>query len=242
MSEPSEPQVEPQRAPDGGRTRRWTRHLDVVAILLVIFVQPFGVHLLRLFEPPGRQPWPDPYSPHELLARIPFDLGMAVLLLLLLRSSGSTVQPRPTTLYEWKRELLLGLALGLGLYFAAFACSYVAIHLGIPGDDGSTWLPLRQRSDARIAFTIAALFSSTYEEVAFWAYLQARLQEWLPRARFLPVVLSAGAFSLSHGYSPLASICVYVSGLLLGFAYRRWRRIPRLAVAHWLFNVMTVWL
>jgi membrane protease YdiL (CAAX protease family) len=113
--------------------------------------------------------------------------------------------------------------------------------LGIPGDDGSAWLPLRQRSDSRIAFTIAALFSSTYEEVAFRAYLQARLQEWMPRARFLPVLLSAGAFSLAHGYSPLASIGVYVTGLLLGFAYRRWRRIPRLAVAHWFFNVMTVW-
>jgi membrane protease YdiL (CAAX protease family) len=240
VSEPSEPQAVPQRAPDGGGARRWTRHVDVVAVLLVIFVRPLAAHLLRLFEPSGSQPWPDPYSPHELLARIPFDFGMAVILLLLLRSNGSTVQPRPTTLYEWKRELLLGAALGFGLFFAVFACSYVAFRFGIPGGD-SAWLPLRERSDSRIAFTIAALFSSTYEEIAFRVYLQTRLQDWMPRARFLPVLLSAAAFSLAHGYSPLASIGVYVFGLLLGFAYRRWRRIPRLAVAHWFFNVLTVW-
>ncbi|HET6163834.1 MAG TPA: CPBP family intramembrane glutamic endopeptidase, partial [Planctomycetota bacterium] len=219
---------------------RWMRHLDLVAVVLVIFVRPLAAHLLNLFEPPGTQPGPDPYSPRELLGRIPFDLGMAVILLLLLRSSGSAVQPRPTPRSEWTRELLLGLALGFGLFFAVYACSYVAIRLGIPGND-SAWLPLRQRSDSRIAFTIAALFSSTYEEVAFRAFLQARLQDALPRARFLPVILSAAAFSLAHGYSPLASIGIYLFGLLTGLAYRRWRRIPRLVVAHWFFNALTVW-
>lgn len=227
-------------APESGGARRWTRHLDLVAVLLVIFGWPVAMHLLQLFAPPSDLEGRGPYLPHELLSHIPFDLGMTVILLLLLRASGSTVQPRPTPLLEWKRELLLGLALGFGLYFAVFASSYVAFLFGIPGGD-SAWLPLRQRSDSRIAFTILALFSSTYEEVAFRAYLQARLQDVLPRARFLPVILAAAAFSLAHGYSPLGSIGIYVYGLLAGFAYRKWRRIPRLAVAHWFFNVLTVW-
>ena len=231
----------PGRANESGGARNWTRHLDAVAVLLMIFVQPVTAHVLRLFAPPADLVGPGPFVPHEMLARIPFDVGMAVVLLLLLRASGSAVQPRPTPLLEWKRELLLGLPLGFGLFFVVYAVLYMGMQFGLRGD-AVAWDPLRQRSDSRIAFTIMAAFSATYEEVAFRAYLQARLQDWMPRARFLPVILSAAAFSLAHGYSPLASIGVYAFGLLTGFAYRRWRRIPRLAVAHWFVDALMVWL
>jgi membrane protease YdiL (CAAX protease family) len=242
VSEPAEPRGESPLAPNVGASRHGWRHLEVVAVLLVIFVWPVVLHLLHLADPPASFAEPETLTPGWLLARIVFEVGMAVILLQLLRASGDASAPRPTPRVEWKRELLLGLALGFGLFFVGFAFAMVAHRLGIPGG-ASHWVTLLRSADARVLFSFETLFAATYEEIAFRAYLQTRLEEWLPpRSGLLAVVLSAGAFSLTHGYSPAGSLGVYVFGMLQGFAYRKWRRLPRLVVAHAFNNLLITWL
>jgi len=241
-SEPNEPQREPPRAPDGGGARCWTRHFEVVAVLLVIFGVPVVDILLQLGDPRAHGVDANDAPPWWLLARLPFEAGMAVILLQLLRHGrGVEVPPAPTSSPGWKRELLLGLALGFGLFFALFASSIVVRRLGIPGDV-SPWDAVLRTNGGRVLFSFETPFAATYEEIAFRAYLQTRLTEWMPRSRLLAVVLAAGAFSLTHGYSPAGSLCVYLFGMLQGFAYLRWRRLPRLVVAHAFTNVLMTWL
>ncbi len=240
MSEGGDGAALPPPIHDEG-ARRPKGYVEVAAVLLVVFVRPVVEHLLSLSQPPSSQSDVDASAPAWLLAKIPFDVGMAVILLQLLRASGCPIQPRPVVRSEWRRELLLGPALGFGLFFFVFALGFVVHRLGVAG--GPTgWDRYLHSFDARVAFSIETLFAAAYEEIAYRAYLQARLSEWMPRAGPFGAVLSAGAFALAHGYSPASSLCVYFFGLLQGLAYAKWRRLPRLVVAHWTFNLLITWL
>jgi membrane protease YdiL (CAAX protease family) len=240
VSEPATSESPSERAPGGG-ARGWKRHAEVVAVLLVIFAWPVLENLRHLGDPPSHRALEHPGSPWWLLNGIPWEIGMAVLLLRLIAVRPGPVPPRPTPRSEWRRELLLGLALGFGLLFATFAIGFVVLRLGVPG--GATeWAAFLKGADARFAFSIETIVSSTYEEVAFRVYLQSRLEEWMPRNGLLAVVVSAGAFALIHGYSPAGSLDVYAFGLLQGLAWRRWRRLPRLVVAHAFSNILRAWL
>jgi len=212
----------------------------VIAVLLVIFVRPVALHLVHLSDPTSSLHDPE-VTPGWLLLRIPYAVGMAVLLLLLLRSRSDTIQPRPTPRSEWRRELLLGLALGFGLFFVGHSFQFVLRQLGVPGGV-SHWDVALRSFDARVLFSIETLFAATYEEVAYRAYLQSRLEASLPRSGLFAVVLSAGAFSIIHFYSPAGSLGVYLFGMLQGLAYRKWRRLPRLVVAHFFHNLLVTWL
>jgi membrane protease YdiL (CAAX protease family) len=239
--EPGDRVTELAPAAVGGGRRDRKGLLEFVAVLFVIFVRPVVVHLLHLADPPASFAEPESITPGWLLTRIPFEIGMAVILLQLLRARNGGAPPRPTPRSGWRRELLLGLALGFGQFFAGFSFAFVAHRLGIPGSI-SRWDTLLRGTDARVLFSIETLFAATYEEVAFRAYLQSRLEEWMPRSELLAIVVSAGAFSLIHGYSPAGSLGVYVFGMLQGFVYRKWRRVPRLVVAHAFHNLLVTWL
>src|SRR5262249_39202952 len=159
------------------------------AVLLVIFVRPVALHFLDLTDPTSSLHDPE-VTPGWLLLRIPYEVGMAVILLLLLRSRRDTIQPRPTPRSEWRRELLLGLALGFGLFFVGYAFEIVVHRLGVPGG-ASRWETLLRGVDARVCFSFETFFAATYEEVAFRAYLQSRLEASMPRSGLFAVVLSA---------------------------------------------------
>ena len=81
------------------------------------------------------------------------------------------------------------------------------------------------------------LLAAFFEEVLFRAYLWARLTQ-LTRRPFLAVALSSALFSIYHAYDPLDSVSLFLFGALLGIIYAKSRSLWRIALAHWMFNLV----
>ena len=53
----------------------------------------------------------------------------------------------------------------------------------------------------------------------------------------LPVFVASGVFAAMHGYPLVSTIMILVFGLVLGTSFQANGKIPRLVVAHTLWNV-----
>jgi len=51
------------------------------------------------------------------------------------------------------------------------------------------------------------------------------------------VLLAAALFALTHGYPPRSTLTVFAFGVLYGFVYLSTRSLPRLVIAHWIYNL-----
>jgi membrane protease YdiL (CAAX protease family) len=55
--------------------------------------------------------------------------------------------------------------------------------------------------------------------------------------RQMGVLLAAALFAIPHGYPPNSTLTVFAFGVVLGWVYLRSRSLPRLVIAHWIFNL-----
>lgn len=82
-------------------------------------------------------------------------------------------------------------------------------------------------------------FVALFEEFLFRVYLQSKIES-LIRNTPLAILISAALFAISHGYALLGTIQVFVTGVLFGTIYSCSHRVPRLVLAHWLYDLLLV--
>lgn len=230
----------PLKTPPVAFLARWSSLADLVAVLLVVLVKPVLSHALFSTDLSQR---PDGFSliGRILLADVPMDIGLAIMIMLLLKTNPSYPQPRPTPRSEFKKEAIAGVALGVGSWGLILGARYVLHRLGVPGRP-TYWHYLLAGPETRLVFCATDVFNAGYEEVAFRAFLQSRLQSLMRGATVLPIAISAVVFAVGHGYSLAPTIGVLIFGIAQGIVYIKWRRIPRLVIGHWLHNVLITWI
>jgi len=86
-------------------------------------------------------------------------------------------------------------------------------------------------------FFLASFFGAAYEEVVFRAYLLSRLGPLLGKRHAWGVLAAAALFALIHGYPLGSTLAVLANGVVYGLVYISSRSLPRLVVAHWLYNL-----
>jgi membrane protease YdiL (CAAX protease family) len=86
-------------------------------------------------------------------------------------------------------------------------------------------------------YGITWAFAIAYEEVLFRAYLQSKLESLLGET-ILPILISAAIFAAAHGYPPRGALHVFTFGVLFGVIYRLTSRLPRLVLAHWMWDLL----
>lgn len=78
------------------------------------------------------------------------------------------------------------------------------------------------------------------EETIYRGYLISRVLA-LTHSRSLAVLGSSVMFALAHGYGVVGSVSTFLFGLVLGLCFLWGRSLPRLILAHWIYNLMLLY-
>ena len=146
--------------------------------------------------------------------------------------------PLPRALPPWALEIFAGGMLFLLGWILDRVIADLLEQMGVRDgpDFEARWATFFRQTGLATAFRLESFFAATYEEVVFRAYLIARLSLVLRRPAWA-VLLAAALFALTHGYPPNSTLTVFVFGVVYGFVYLSSRSIPRLVVAHWIYNL-----
>jgi membrane protease YdiL (CAAX protease family) len=140
---------------------------------------------------------------------------------------------------RWQPELIWA-ALILGAQWAV-AWALVALAASLDWMPGPSDHP---RDDGTLLFRLVAPFSlavgALFEEAFFRGYLWRRI-EMLTGRPAAALLITSTLFAAYHPYSWWATAQVFVFGLIMGAFYWKGRSVPRLALAHALFNVLIVY-
>ena len=178
-----------------------------------------------------------------LVATLVQDVGIVALILFLTRAA-----PRPwllpVTRREWARELFWGLVLAGGLWTVYLASPHLARWLDL-GYGASYWANSFRVPGVAVSFLWTAPISCLRQELLYRFYFQQRFTRILGGKEDLAILLVSWMFAAAHGFSPASTLAVFLVGALLGIVFRVSRRVPRLVIAHAIFNVvsclMTPW-
>jgi membrane protease YdiL (CAAX protease family) len=230
----AEPAVEPPPALDTphaakDQTRAGSA-LELVAVLLATVAYPIGANLLLVADE-------GPISAGQLASYIPWYAGVTLVLwrLLARREGLFSPAPPPASASRWLEELLIGVVLFLAVWSFESLVGRLVDALLPP--DPSRRVASFQRYVAPGMYAIESLFAAAYEEVVFRAYLISRLASVLGIRGTPAVVLAAAAFALIHGYPLGWTLTVFAVGVFYGALYLASPNLPRLVVAHWLYNL-----
>jgi membrane protease YdiL (CAAX protease family) len=234
-AEPSEPVARAQEEPsreDGPRPRAFEM-LELVGVLLFAFVYPVVAGLVSKPDEP-------PIGPRELAAGTFGFVGLTLIVWMLLkrgRQGPLAPMPMPRSAAQWGREVLVGVLLFLALYVVLQpVLANLLDRAGVPDVRSREAAFFRQPGMAPIFF-LASFFGAAYEEIVFRAYLLSRLGLVLRKRHGWGVLAAAALFALMHGYPLGSTLMVFANGLIFGLVYVSSRSLPRLVVAHWLYNL-----
>jgi len=143
----------------------------------------------------------------------------------------------PRLAAQWRREVLVGVLLFLALYVVLYTLlADLLRRVGVP-DAPSRWSSFFRQPGMAPIFFLASFFGAAYEEVVFRAYLLSRLGPLLGKRHAWGVLAAAALFALIHGYPLGSTLAVLANGVVYGLVYISSRSLPRLVVAHWLYNL-----
>jgi membrane protease YdiL (CAAX protease family) len=167
----------------------------------------------------------------DMLMRV----GWCALVPLLLTRRDMFDWKLPRSAREWGKEFGWGLLLILAIWGCAVIIGLIVNVFGLNETE-----ELSRSVSNRTALATLLLFTpiiGLHEELLFRVYMQTRLTQVLRSKRALPVFLASGIFAAMHGYSLAGSLAILVFGLVLGTSYQANGKIPRLVVAHTLWNL-----
>jgi membrane protease YdiL (CAAX protease family) len=173
----------------------------------------------------------------SILATALTDVGYCLLVWVLLTRREAFDWRLPYTAVKWAQEfgwaLLLLLAIFGCTYVLALIISPVVLECSTP-----LWAISTGTSAVLVVLCLSLPIVSLGEELLFRVYVQTRLTRILGGRKVLPVILGAVLFAAVHGYPWTGTLVVGVIGLVLGVSYQANGRIPRLVIAHTLWNLM----
>jgi len=205
--------------------------LELLAIFFLLAVPNF-IYLAAGYEASINE-----LSVLDLVADAAFRIGWCALIPVLLTRRGPFDWKLPRSGREWAKEFGWGLLLILAIIGCDFVIGLIVEAMGV-GDPTLLGEPMDARTVA--AFLMMTPIIGLNEELVFRVYAQTRLTQVLRSKRFLPVFVAAGVFAALHGYPLVSTIMILVFGLVLGASYQANGKIPRLVVAHTLWNVGVV--
>jgi membrane protease YdiL (CAAX protease family) len=216
---------------DGGPRRFET--LELVAVALVTCAYPIFWSVLH-----ERDPLPS--SPVWLLAHIPWYAGITLVVWILLQRRQAPLSPKPLpqTISSWAREIFAAGMLFLSAWILSPMIASLFENMGVPDSRAfeARWASFFRQTGVAAVFPLESFFAAAYEEVVFRAYLIARLGILLGRPAW-GVLLAAALFALMHGYPPRSTLTVFALGVFYGVVYLSTRSLPRLVLAHWIYNL-----
>jgi len=213
------------------------RRLEWCELLAVVLAACAYQILMSLFyERPAETEAP---QASQLLS-IPHYIGWVVLLWLLIRRDSAVKQPVPIVQCRWYLELLFAGLIVVAKFLLSFAVTSLAHDWGVPKVKPPIHVEVTHATQWALLAAIW-FFTAMYEECLFRVYLQSKLESLLGEP-ILAILLSAMLFAVGHGYPPRYTLHVFAFGLLFGTVYHFSRRVPRLVLAHWWYNLLLQWL
>lgn len=161
-------------------------------------------------------------------------IGWCALVALLLTRRDGFDWKLPRSAGEWGKEFGWGLLLIMAIVGCAYVVAYMVGLLGIEETTQSSE-PMQQRT--LITFLLFTPIIGLHEELLFRVYAQTRLTQVLKSKKVLPVFIASGIFAAMHGYSLIGTLVILIFGLVMGTSYQANGKIPRLVIAHTLWNV-----
>jgi len=177
-------------------------------------------------------------APEHLAASACWFAGLAIVMWALLRNRTGPLSPvpLPNSKGAWVREIFTGVMLYLGLWILNRIVGALLRQAGLR-DDTSSWGAFFRQAGMVPAYSLVSIFSAAYEELAFRAYLISRLAGRRGLRGAWSVIVAGALFALTHGYGAGATLMVFLDGIAYGSVYLGSRSLPRLVVAHYLFNL-----
>jgi membrane protease YdiL (CAAX protease family) len=167
----------------------------------------------------------------DMLMRV----GWCALVPLLLTRRDTFDWKLPRSAREWGKEFGWGLLLILAIWGCAAIIGLIVNAFGLSETE-----ELSRSVPNRTALATLLLFTPVIgldEELLFRVYMQTRLTQVMRGKKMLAVFLAALVFAGMHGYSLAGTLTILVFGLVLGASYQTNGKIPRLVVAHTLWNI-----
>jgi membrane protease YdiL (CAAX protease family) len=218
---------EPSDRPPGGHYHL----LEFLAIFFALFAAELLLRATADWVVEGE------YTVLELIATAIRDLGFCLLVWVLLTRDQPFDWRLPRAAVQWVQEF----GWALLLILAIFGCNYILSLLIFPLDLESAptrWANPLGNPAALATFCLFTPIVGLGEELLFRVYVQTRLTQILRGRNILPVLLGTVLFAALHNYALAGTLRVAVIGLVLGVSYQANRKIPRLVVAHTLWNLM----
>lgn len=222
---------EPEVAPfEPSRLTNW---IEVIAVLLVT-CYPYLLSQV-LYDNAGKRTIDADY----LLHFVPYYVGMATVLWILVRRDTLMPQPKSIGKSNWIVEAVYAFLILLANWCLGILVLRFTTNWDIPKNAQANELVFA--SDAvRAAYAATLFFSALYEEVLFRVYLQAKLQSLMGGRVVVPIIASAVVFAECHGYSLRGTLRIFATGICYGIAYQYGRRVPRIVAAHWMHNLLVL--
>lgn len=213
---------------------RWTPWYELTAVLLVTFV--YRIVDLLVYSGWHNRPDTD-FDSIRVLTYLPTYIGLPMLLWILVRRDRALKQPLALRKCNWWAEIAFALAIVFATFLMVRVVGILTIPLGVPTAKAPRILVTG--TDQWAASLLYWFFAVLYEEVLFRVYLQSKIES-LIRNTPLAILSSAALFAIGHGYPLRGTIQVFATGLLFGTIYSCSHRLPRLVLAHWMYDLLVV--
>jgi membrane protease YdiL (CAAX protease family) len=212
-------------------TSRRREFLEFLAVFFTLFAGELLLYTAGYFESADGE-----YTVSILVATAVRDIGFALLAWALLSRHQAFDLKLPRTATEWGKELGWGIVLFFAGNRIGWLLSMVVEALNL--DSGTPTTDAVSDPTTLVIFCLLTPLVAVGEESLFRVYVQTRLTGVLRGQRVLPVVLGSILFAAIHGYPLGAALVVWSLGLVLAISYQANGKIPRLVIAHTLWNLV----
>ncbi|MBI4612064.1 MAG: CPBP family intramembrane metalloprotease [Planctomycetes bacterium] len=225
--------------------RRWSAHarprtwnsadlarsrlgVELAVVLAAIWVPLFAWSVIGRIDP-------QELTALSISGGLVWGVGMTALLVHLVWNRNGTLRPLGIRRTRWWAEALWAVP----IFVLLVAANRSAWQLSrIFGWESLTWEKNLKPPRGLVAVLLPVYFlvSAAFEETFIRGYLWDRLRR-TTRGKTRALLLSSAFFAAYHPYPPLDLAVIFVSGLVLGLFFMRFRSLPRLVLAHAGLNI-----
>jgi membrane protease YdiL (CAAX protease family) len=208
--------------------------LTELGVFLLLIVPSMALSFFAVAQ--GQLPFP-----LVAFATISRDLGLVALIFFFLSRNGERPAALGWTARHAGREIALGIGLFVPLFIGAQALEGFLRSAGLSGptSPAPNLVPAPDPIDLLLAIMLVAVVAVS-EEIIFRGYLLLRFSHLL-RGLGGAALLSAGIFSIGHGYEGAAGVVtVGATGLVLAFVYLWRRSLVAPIVMHFLLDFLAI--